>query len=85
VSTARYFVTEQEEAAKNWEILQKSKNLEARVVRLQDELRQFSLDWSLPGKKACERDFSYRVDGENIEILRVDVVQTRTRAIRSSR
>ena len=76
VSTARYFVTEQEEAAKNWEMLQKSKKLEARVARLQDELRQFSFDWSLLGKKAHECDFNYRVDGENIEVLRIDVVKT---------
>jgi hypothetical protein len=76
VSTARYFVTEQEEYAKNWEMLQRSKKLEADVVRLQDELRAYSLDWSLLGNKSSERDFSYRVNGENIEVLRIDVRET---------
>lgn len=76
MSTARYFVTEQEEAAKNWEMIQKSKKLEASIARLQSELRDFSIDWSVLGKKASERDFSYRINGDNIEILRVDVIQT---------
>jgi hypothetical protein len=77
VSIARYFVTDQEEAAKNWEMLQNGKALIAKVARLQDELRRFSLDWSLLGKLAADSSFSYRVDGERIEILCVDVFKTR--------
>jgi hypothetical protein len=70
-------VTEQEEAAKNWEMLQAGKALAAKVARLQDELRQFSLDWTLLGRESAEGKYSYRLNGENIDILRVDVYRTK--------
>lgn len=76
MSTARYFVTEQEEAAKNWAIIQRCKKLQGDEVRLIDELRSFSLDWRLLGDKTGNRDFSYRVKEGNIEVLRVDMRQS---------
>src|SRR5271157_2612435 len=76
MSTVRYFVTEQEESAKNWEMLQRSKSLEAKLVRLHDELRQFSLSWTILGSKASDQSFSYQISGEDIEVLRVDMQQT---------
>jgi hypothetical protein len=77
MSTARYFVTEQEEKAKNWEMLQRSKSLEAKLVRLHDELHQFSLSWTLLGNKASDRALIYQIGGDDIEALKVDIHQTR--------
>lgn len=79
MSTARYFVTEKDEAAKNWEMVERVKSLTATVARLEDELHGFSLDWSLLAKNTLisSRNVYYRIEGENIEILSVDAYQTR--------
>jgi len=77
MSTVRYFVSDQAEAAKNWEMLQRSKSLEAKLVRLHDELHQFSLSWTLLGNKTSDRSLGYQFNGDDIEVLKVDIHQTR--------
>lgn len=77
MSTARYFVSEQEEEAKNWQMLQQGKKLEAKLARLENELQRFSISWTILGQKSSDRSFSYRIGDEDIEVLRTDIFQTK--------
>src|SRR5580658_6514198 len=74
MSTARYFVTEQEEAAKNWQMIQQGKRLKATVARLENELLLFSVSWSKLGSVARTiEDIDYNAfhaDSDNIKVSR---------------
>ena len=52
MSTERYFVTEEQEEAKNWRMLKQRKAIRERLARLEDELKQFAASWTKMGRLA---------------------------------
>lgn len=72
MSSVRYFVTEQDQAAKIGEMVQQRKSLKEKIATLEHELSQFSIEWSMMSRISDERNFSsdrYVFEGENLKVM----------------
>ena len=60
MSTWRYFVTDEQLNAKNWQMFEESKALRKRLQSVEDELKKFAASWMTMGREcsmANGRDF----------------------------
>jgi uncharacterized protein YcaQ len=78
MSTWRYFVSEEQLKAKNWDMLQEAKALRSRRAALENEWNKFAASWGMLAR--AKTDFAIRFDEKNITVLnrsqRMSVVDT---------
>lgn len=70
MSTGRYFVTDEQEEAKNWRMLKQRDALRATATRLENELKQFAASWAEMGR-LCSRsqDWTFEIDDKGIAVF----------------
>jgi hypothetical protein len=67
MSTRSYFVTEEEEEAKNWRMLKQRNAIKGKLARLDDEMKRFSASWIKLGRLAGSPDGCvFKFDEEEI-------------------
>jgi hypothetical protein len=70
MSTRSYFVTEEEEEAKNWRMLKQRNAIKGKLARLDDEMKQFSASWIKLGRLAGSPDGCvFKFDEEEIFVV----------------
>lgn len=77
MSSARYFVSEKDEAAKIGEMVQQRKSLKEKISCLEHELSQFSMEWRMMSLIPDDRNFSsdrYVFEGDDLKIMRRSIV-----------
>lgn len=77
MSSARYFVSEKDEAAKIGEMVQQRKSLKEKIAGLEHELSQFSMEWRMMSLISDDRNFSsdrYVFEGDDLKIMRRSIV-----------
>jgi hypothetical protein len=66
----RYFVTEEQEEAKNWRMLKQRQQIRERVARLEDEMKQFAASWTALGRVGTNPNGRlFKVDDEEIFVV----------------
>jgi hypothetical protein len=68
MSTGRYFVTQEQEEAKNWRMLKQRKAIREKVARLEDEMKQFAASWTMLGRLAASGQI-FKFDEEEIFVV----------------
>ncbi len=68
MATARYFMTEEQLKAKNWDMLQEAKSLKGRRAALENEWKRFSSAWRVLGHTSID-SMSLRVDDKSLTVL----------------
>jgi hypothetical protein len=67
MSTGRYFVTDEQEEAKNWRMVHNRKVFRGNLARLEDEMKQFAASWVKLGRAAdSPRSRVFEFDEEEI-------------------
>jgi hypothetical protein len=70
VTERRYFVTDEQEEAKNWRMLKHRKQIRERLARLEDEMKQFAASWTVLGRTGSDPSGrSFKFDEEEIFVV----------------
>jgi hypothetical protein len=70
MSTWRYFVTDEQLNAKNWQMVEEGKALKKRLKSLEDELGKFSASWMAMGREcSTAHGRAFRIGEREIGIL----------------
>jgi hypothetical protein len=71
MSTGRYFVTDDQLAAKKWRMLEDGKALKQRCEALEDEVKKFAASWTAMGRLGSMPHGSlFRLDEKQILVLK---------------
>ena len=70
VAERRYFVTDEQEQAKNWRMLQQRNRIRERVARLEDEMKQFAKSWNILGRLGADpKSRTFNFDEDEIFVI----------------
>jgi sugar-specific transcriptional regulator TrmB len=68
MSTAGYFLTDEQLKAKKWDMQEEAKELKSRLASLEHELSKFTSSWTQAGK-TCTSSWSYQIGEKALEVV----------------